>query len=94
MIVDGKQYVSFIEPHGLIHEGPGSQKVLFHKRIKEIETRLGNPDVILNSFILSWTKYPQLNWGTSQEGLEKDHILFMTDDRDNYIEKLITKLRA
>ncbi|MFK5953862.1 MAG: DEAD/DEAH box helicase family protein [Desulfobacterium sp.] len=94
MIVDGKQYVTFIEPHGLIHEGPGSEKILFHKRIKEIEARLGNLDVILNSFILSWTKYPQLNWGTPQEDLEKEHILFMTNDRDSYIEKLFEKLRV
>jgi hypothetical protein len=93
MIVDGKQYVSFIEPHGLIHEGPGSEKVLFHKRIKEIEARLGNPNVILNSFILSWTKYPQLDWGTPQKDLEKEQILFMTDDRDSYIEKLFERLR-
>ncbi|EMI18477.1 type III restriction protein res subunit, partial [Rhodopirellula maiorica SM1] len=26
LLVDGKQYVTFIEPHGLIHESPGSEK--------------------------------------------------------------------
>ncbi|OPL18009.1 MAG: hypothetical protein AVO35_07565 [Candidatus Aegiribacteria sp. MLS_C] len=36
-LVGWKQYVSFIEPHGLMREDPSSQKVLFHKRIKDIE---------------------------------------------------------
>lgn len=94
MMVNGKQYISFIEPHGLLHEGPGSEKILFHKRIKEIETRLGNPDVILNSFILSWTEHPQLRWGIPREEMEANNVLFMTDDRDDYIDKLFAKFQA
>ncbi|MPV86148.1 DEAD/DEAH box helicase family protein [Ostreibacterium oceani] len=94
MIVDGKQYVTFIEPHGLLHEGPASEKVQFHKRIKDIEMRFANPDVILNSFILSWTKYPHLRWGISQEELEANHVLFMTDDRNGYIDKLFDRLKV
>ncbi len=93
MITRGKQYVTFIEPHGLLHEGPDSEKVLFHKRIKEIETRLAKSEIILNSFILSWTKYPQLRWGILQEEMEANHVLFMTDDRDGYINKLFEKLK-
>ena len=60
ILIGGKQYVTFIEPHGLLHEGPASEKILFHKRIKDVEQRLKDPAVILNSFILSWTRYPQL----------------------------------
>ena len=85
----GKQYVTFVEPHGLLHEGPGSEKVLFHRRIKDVENRIGDPDVILNSAILSWTQYPQLRWGQSRKELEDMHILFMSDDRDHYIPKLL-----
>lgn len=92
IIRDNKQYVTFIEPHGLIHEGPASSKVLLHKQIKEIEKRLNDPEVILNSFILSWTPYPQLSWGNLQGELEDMHVLFMTDDRDHYVGKLFTKL--
>ena len=92
-LVDGKQYVSFIEPHGLLHEGPASQKVQFHKRIKDVERRLNDPTVILNSFILSWTKYPYLQWDNSQDALERMHVLFMTDDRDGYIDKLFARLK-
>jgi superfamily II DNA or RNA helicase len=94
MLVGGKQYVTFIEPHGLLHEGPASEKVLFHKRIKDVEQRLQDPSVILNSFILSWTQYPQLKWGPTQNDLEDMHVLFMTNDRDRYIEKLFARLRG
>lgn len=85
----GKQYVTFVEPHGLLREGIGSPKVQFHKTIKTIEERLGDPNVILNSFILSWTPHGQLLWGLSQKELEQLHVLFMIEDRDNYIRKLL-----
>ena len=92
ILVGGKQYVTFIEPHGLLHEGPASEKVLFYKRIKNVEQRLNDSTVILNSFVLSWTRYPQLKWGKSQDELEDMHLLFMTDDRDRYIDKLFVRL--
>jgi hypothetical protein len=92
MLAHGKQYVTFIEPHGLLHEGPGSEKVLFHKRIKDVEKRMSDSDVILNSFILSWTRFPKLKWDSSWEDLEANNVLFMTDDRDHYIDKLFSRL--
>ena len=89
----GKQYVTFIEPHGLLYEGPASKKILFHEKIKEVEKRLGDPEVILNSFILSWTKQSRLDWGLSEKELEKRHVLFMAEDKDKYIGKLLTKVQ-
>ena len=84
-----RQYVTFIEPHGLMHEGPASKKVQLHAKIKDVEGRLGDPEVVLNSFILSWTPHPQLDWGLSREELEKRHVLFMTEDKDSYVSKLL-----
>lgn len=89
-LTENKQFVTFIEPHGLLHEGPGSSKVQFHRRVKEVEKRLGDPDVILNSFIISWTSFAQLKWGVTQEELENMHVLFMNDDREGYVEKLFS----
>ncbi len=83
------QSVSFIEPHGLVHEGPGSDKIKFYERIKEIEKRLNDPSVILNSFILSMTPFSRLEWGISRENLEKMHVLFMKDEPGQYISKLM-----
>lgn len=88
IIKDGRQYVNFIEPHGLLREGLGSEKVQFHKKIKDVERRIGGIDTVLNSFIISWTMFAQLQWGNSKEELEQNNILFMKDDRDRYIEKL------
>jgi len=84
----GKQYIHFIEPHGLIHEGPSSEKINFHIRIKDIERRLGDPDVILNSWILSCTPFWQLKWGVSQEELEKRNVVFI--DEKKYVDMVIT----
>jgi len=53
---------------------------------------MNDSTVILNSFILSWTKYPELNWGKTQEELEEMNVLFMSDDKDQYINKLFQKL--
>jgi hypothetical protein len=50
-----KQYLSFIDPHGLRNEQNGwkSTKIMMHKSIKEeIETKIGDPNLILSSFIL------------------------------------------
>lgn len=94
---DGKQYVSFIEPHGLRHEQPGSDKVRFCQTVKEIEARLHetspeNDDLVLNSFILSPTPYAQLQWEKSKDDLEKQHILFMQDDAASYIGNMFEML--
>lgn len=94
LLKDGKQYVTFIEPHGLVHEGPATDKMRFYLKIKEIEARLGDPEVILNSYILSWTKHAQLRWGPSREELEKQHVLFMTEDQTGYIKKLLEGIIA
>ena len=94
-MLDGeKQYVTFIEPHGLIHEGPGSEKILFHNRIKSIEIRLNDPSVILNSFVLSCTEYAQLKWNISRNDLEDMHVLFMNEDRNIYIDKLFARIKG
>jgi hypothetical protein len=94
VLTPGHQYVNFVEPHGMLREGPGSEKVQFHKRIKNLEQRLQCKDVSLNSFILSWTRFPELQWGLTKEEMEKQHVFFMTDDRDGYISKLISSIHS
>lgn len=95
ILKDGKQYVTFVEPHGLLHgSGLGDEKIKFHKRVKDVEKRLADPAVILNSFILSWTKYRQLKWDNTQAELEAQNVLFMTDDPDGYIGKMYSGTTA
>ncbi len=86
-----QQYVAFIEPHGLIHEGPGSQKILFHQTIKDIEQRVqrSGKKVTLESFIVTPTALRDLKWGMdSPDAFARQHVLFMKDDKDAYVKRL------
>jgi len=86
------QYIAFIEPHGLLHEGPGHKKIEFHKTIKNIQHRLSSENVCLNSFIVTPTKFAKLNWGLGIEELEEMNVLFMQDAQDSYISSIISRM--
>jgi hypothetical protein len=84
-----KQYVHFIEPHGLMYEGINSEKIQFYKRIKEIETRIADPKVILSCWILSWTPKQELKLrGYDPEEYLQENVVFMEDP--GYIDSMIS----
>jgi hypothetical protein len=89
-----KQTIAFIDPKGLRYcANIDDDKIQLHKYIKEIEKNLGNPNVRLESFILSVSKYSDIKkifGGVSKEEFENNHVLFMEDDK--LIEKLLEKL--
>lgn len=89
-----EQKIAFVEPHGLQHEGPGHKKIQFHIIIKEIQNRLAGENVILNSFIVTPTRYGKLNWGKSMDELTDMNVLFMEDQKDSYIHEIITRMTA
>jgi len=91
-IKDGKEYLAFIEPHGLQHEGPGIKKIQFHKTIKEIQDRLNESGVTLNSYIVSTTRFSKLNWGLSIDDLADMNVFFMIDNKDNYIKNIMKNM--
>ena len=98
LLVGKKQFVTFIDPKGIRNlEGPNDPKILFLKTIKIIERHpnLDDPDVILNSFIISNTPYREVGWwqgGMSKADLEKCHVLFQKDDRETYIKSMLTEV--
>ena len=70
-------------------------KIRFFKTIKEIEARLADPEIVLNSFIIANTPYQQVAWwdtGISKADLEKCNVLFQREDRDTYIKKMLTEV--
>jgi hypothetical protein len=86
-----KQVVAFIEPHGISHEGPEHPKVQFHKVIKDIETRLKDKHLQLESFIVTPTRYEQVKaQGHSIEYWGQRHVFFMDDAK--YLDKLFAIL--
>ncbi|MGC8560807.1 MAG: DEAD/DEAH box helicase family protein [Phycisphaerae bacterium] len=92
LLVDSKQYVTFVDPKGLRNlEGLEDPKIRFYKTIKELENRLGDPNVILNSFIISNTPSRVVNWwrGNAKAELEKCQVLFQDEDKATYIEKML-----
>jgi len=92
LIANGKQYITFIDPHGMGRESIASDKVTLHKRIKtEIESSLTDPSVSLNSFILSPTKYVELpDKSVSVSDWNANNVFFMEDN--NYIEKMFNNI--
>ena len=98
-VVDGdKQYVSFIDPKGLrnVH-GFDDPKVNFHKEIKNIESRLDDSNISLNSFIISTTHYNDIKWWSKGTDSEQDftnhHILFQKDAKNSYIGYILRAIK-
>ena len=97
LLVGKQQYVTFVDPKGLrqLDDGSSNPKVQFYRTIKDIESRLhkSDPSVILNSFIVSPTPYqniPMWGEGMSKSDLRKCHVLFQKDDRETYIQTMLT----
>ncbi len=90
LVVAGKQYVTFIDPKGLsrIH-GFDDPKISFCRKIKEIEARIADPGVILNSFIVSNTRQADLAWWVKGDDADKafanNHVLFQLEAKETYI---------
>ncbi len=64
-----RQYVTFIDPKGILRlDGVEDPKIRFHETIRDIEARLGDPRMVLASFIVSNTPYAQLpDWGCAKK---------------------------
>lgn len=94
IIQDEKQYVCFIDPKGLTRvQGFDDPKVRFHKTVKDIQNRLGDPNVLLDSFIVSNTHRRDIVWWSTGNAPElefaNNHVLFQKDDKDTYISNLV-----
>ena len=93
-VIDGdKQYVSFVDPKGIFNLEPNDPKIEFYKTIKAVEKQLGDPKVILNSFIVSVTPYHVVRkWdgGMSEDDFAAKHILFQASN--GYIKRVFASL--
>lgn len=93
---DDKQYISFIDPKGLMHVHPDDPKVEFYRTIKELEVRLAptaeGKTVILNSFIMSGTPSSQLRqwWNMDRSQCEEKNVY--TLDNSECVDLMIEKI--
>lgn len=93
LVVDGHQYITFIDPKGITHlQGLDDPKIKLAERIKNIEQRLHDPSVTLNSFILSVTPEAQIPWGGQITPVDwtANHVLFQ--DQEWYVQRLFTTI--
>ncbi len=92
-ITQENQYITFVEPHGLMREGSGSDKVKFHKKIKDIQRRLSPDNIKLASFIVTTTRHAELKSDKNIEEWKAMNTLFMNDN-DDYISDMMSKIEA
>ena len=91
LLVAGRQHVVFVDPKGIRNLGPTDPKIQFYETIKEIEQRLGDPNVTLDSFIVSNTPSHTMKmlWGMDKAAMKKRHILFQEEDKDTYVRTML-----
>lgn len=86
----GKQWLNFIDPKGIRNLSLNHPKFGLFGEIKTIEQQLGDPDLVLNAFILSETRFNDLlNLDCTQADLEARNILFMNDGWERYLVKML-----
>jgi len=85
------QTIIFVDPKGLRDMEFDHPKIEFYKRIKDIEERIDDSDVSLESYIVSNTPSAVMckRWHIDKEEMQKRHILFQNEDKDTYIRSII-----
>ena len=92
---EGRQYITFVDPHGMLHSSMQDPKLNFYRKIKEIEQDLRQYDdcITLNSFIVSTTPYDSCWWGSDYD-IKEFHDrngFFQKEDRDSYVMEIVDR---
>jgi hypothetical protein len=96
LFVGAREHLVFIDPKGIRNLGPTDPKIQFHRTIKELEQRLGDPDVSLDSFIVSNTpsQTMALLWGVDKSKMMTWNILFQEEDKGTYVRTMLSSLAS
>jgi hypothetical protein len=91
LLIGSQQHVIFVDPKGIRNLGPTDPKIQFHTTIKEIEQRLGDASVHLESFIVSNTPSHTMRmlWSMDKPAMAARHILFQEEDKDSYVRTMM-----
>lgn len=90
-VADGRQHITFVDPKGVFNVPLEDPKIAFYKTIKEIEARLGDPAVTLDSYIISTTPSHVMrkHWRIEKSEMLKRHVIFQEEDKPTYIGTLL-----
>jgi hypothetical protein len=96
LLTGGQQHVIFVDPKGIRNFGSTDPKIQFHETIKEIEQRLADPHIRLQSFIISNTPSHTMRmlWSMEKAEMQKRHILFQEEDKDTYVRSMLDAVGA
>ena len=87
VIDSARQFVTFVDPKGLRNlSGLEDPKITFFKKVKAFEQKLGDPNLVLNSFIVSGTPLADVNWWDKtldEQGFCKYNVLFQKSSAYN-----------
>lgn len=93
---EDKQYLTFIDPKGIRNSrGITDPKIQFFKYLSEkVQPQVANENLILNSFIISNTKWIEVNWKGNLEifDFNENHVLFQEEQRKDYIQFMIDRI--
>ncbi len=96
-ITKGKiQYLTFIDPKGIRNaKGISDPKIQFYKYLEEkIQPQIIGENLILNSFIISNTRWIEVNWkeSLSIDDFNENHVFFQKDQEGSYISTLVNSI--
>ena len=88
---DGRQHVRFLDPKSIRQIGFEDPKIEFYKNIKDIEARLADPDLTLDSYILSDTSSMDMTmrWNVDKAKMLAHHVVFLYEDKERYLETIL-----
>lgn len=93
---EGKQYLTFIDPKGIRNsKGINDPKIQFHKYLADkVQPQVQSENLVLNSFIVSNTKWIEVNWkdSLSIDDFNKQHVYFQEDQANEYIGKMVEEI--
>jgi len=86
----GKQRITFIDPKGIRNlSWTNEPKLDFATTLRDIENRIGDAAVSLDSYIVSVTPAAEmrLHWGVTDAQLAQRHIVF--DEDEDYVRRIL-----
>lgn len=91
LIAESRQHVVFVDPKGIRNLGPTDRKIRFFESIKDVEQRLGDPDVSLHSYIVSNTPSHTMEqlWDMDKAAMSARNILFQEEDQSTYVRTML-----
>lgn len=93
---EDKQYLTFIDPKGIRNSrGISDPKIQFFKYLSDkVQPQVANENLILNSFVISNTKWIEVNWKGNLEifDFNENHVLFQEEQRKDYIQFMIDRV--